>query len=73
MIHARNHMMGTKGQQHNHKQIKSIIAIHQPPIGQGKLSIPVSEDNEAQAQQNRVMNIVLSVRSTLPQPVVPST
>ena len=28
---------------------------------QGKLSIPVSEDNEAQAQQNRVMNIVLSV------------
>lgn len=28
---------------------------------QGKLSIPVSEDNKAQAQQNRVMNIVLSV------------
>lgn len=28
---------------------------------QGKLSIPVSEDNEAQAQQSRVMNIVLSV------------
>lgn len=28
---------------------------------QGKLSIPVSEDNKAQAQQSRVMNIVLSV------------
>ena len=28
---------------------------------QGKLSIPVSDDNKAQAQQNRVMNIVLSV------------
>lgn len=28
---------------------------------QGKLSIPVSEDNKAQAQQSRFMNIVLSV------------
>lgn len=28
---------------------------------QGKLSIPVSQDNKAQAQQSRVMNIVLSV------------
>lgn len=28
---------------------------------QGKLSIPVSNDNKAQAQQSRVMNIVLSV------------
>lgn len=28
---------------------------------QGKLSIPVSEDNKAQAQQSRVMNIILSV------------
>lgn len=28
---------------------------------QGKLSIPVSEDNKAQAQQSRVINIVLSV------------
>lgn len=28
---------------------------------QGKLSIPVSDDNKVQAQQNRVMNIVLSV------------
>ena len=28
--------MGTKGKQHNHKQIKSIIAIHQPPIGHRK-------------------------------------
>ena len=36
VIHVRAHMMGTKGQQHNHKQIKSIIAIHQPPIGQRK-------------------------------------
>ena len=27
---------GTIGQQHNHKQIKPIIAIHQLPIGQRK-------------------------------------
>ena len=44
-----------------YKLIEKGYTLEQATILQGKLSIPVSDDNKAQAQQNRVMNIVLSV------------
>jgi hypothetical protein len=44
-------MMGTKGQQHKHKQFKPIIAIHQSPIGQQK-STQTSKDGNTSLENN---------------------